>query len=308
MKVRVILASLFLFLIIIHSPSAVCEARDKDANVVVGVFVRSVEKVDLAESTFRMDFYLMFEFETSEASLEEVKQFEFVNGQPSVRLIEENIQESRTELVYRVKGGFVTPFELGKYPFDRHNIEVFLEFPFGTSNFNLEAFPLVNEEMIIVGWDYEGIESRVVEHSYEGENYLSRYILSIKIRRPLLSTILKNIMPITVIAAIALLTFLISASSPSERIALGVSTLLSATAFHLSLLGNIPPTGAFTIADGIMLSVYLIHFYSLLISVYLMRMKDRNAQLRAEKVNRKAILFLPVIIVVPIAIAVILNL
>ncbi len=308
MKVRVIFASLFLLLIIISSPSVVCEAREEDPNVGVTTFVRSVEKVDLSESTFRIDFYLIIEADLSEISLEEVKTFEFVNGDPSIRIMGEEIGEWRADISYRVKGDFVAPFELGRYPFDRHNIEVIIDFLGATPNLNLEANSMVNPEMILVGWDYEGIETRVEEHSYDGENFFPRFILSIKIRRPLLSTILKNIMPITVIAAIALLTFLISANSPSERLGLGVSTLLSATAFHLNLLGNIPPTGAFTIADGIMLSVYLLHFYSLLISVYLMRLKDKQATRKAEKVNRKAIIFLPVIIVVPIAIAVLLNL
>jgi len=104
-----------------------------------------------------------------------------------------------------------------------------------------------------------------------------------------------------------LLTFLISPSNPSQRIGIGVSTLLSATAFHLSLLGGIPPTGEFTIADGIMLAVYLLHLYSLLVSVYLMRMKEREGPVRAEVINRKAVIFLPLIIVLPIAIAIIIN-
>jgi len=307
MKVRVVLASLFLFLIIVSSPSVVCEAREPDLKVYT--FVRSIEKVDLSESTFRIDFYLAIEVDTSEVSLEEMKKFEFVNGEPSMRILEENFRESRAEIVYRVKGDFVAPFELGRYPFDRHEIDVIIDFLGVTPNIRFEAGLLVNPEIILVGWDYEGIEAKETEHSYDGgENMFPRYILSINIRRPLLSTILKNVLPITIIAAMALLTFLISASSPSERIGLGVSTLLSATAFHMSLLGNIPPTGAFTIADGIMLSVYLLHFYSLLVSVYLMRLKDRDDKMRAEKVNKKAMIFLPVVIVIPIAIAVLLNL
>ncbi len=305
MKVRVGLASLFLFLIIVSSPSVVCEAREPDLQV--STFVRSIEKVDLSESTFRIDFYLIIEVDTSEVSLEELI-FEFVNGEPSMRILEETIRDSRAEIVYRVKGDFVAPFELGRYPFDRHKIDVIIDFLDVAPDVRFEAGLLVNPDIILVGWDYEGIEAKETEHSYDGENFFPRFVLSIEIRRPLLSTILKNVLPITIIAAMALLTFLISPRSPSERIGLGVSTLLSATAFHLSLLGNIPPTGAFTIADGIMLSVYLLHFYSLLVSVYLMRLKDRDEKMRAEKVNKKAMIFLPVVIVIPIAIAILLNL
>ena len=309
MKVRLALASFFLLFIIFGFPTFVCEARDGDPNVEIVAVVRNIEKVDLAESTISIDFYLVLNVDTSEVNLEEAKQFEFVNGEPSIRISDETYySESHTELVYRVKGDFVTPFKLGMYPFDRHNIEIMLEFPFATSEITLEPFSWVAEDMVLVGWDYEGIESRVIEYSYDGGDHtLPRFVLDIEIRRPLLSTILKNVLPITVIAAIALMTFLISARSPSERIGLGVSTLLSATAFHMSLLGNIPPTGAFTVADGIMLSVYLLHFYSLLVSVYLMRLKDRDDEMRAEKVNKKAIIFLPLIIVVPIAIAILSN-
>jgi hypothetical protein len=305
----VIFASFFLFIIIISLPSVVCETRDEDPNVEIALVVRNVEKVDLSESTFSVDFYLVLNVDASEVSVEDAKKFEFVNGEPSVRTVDENYySESHTELVYRVKGAFVTPFELGMYPFDRHNIEIIIEFPFASSEIILEPISMVFEEMIIVGWDCEGIESRVVEYTYDaGENYLPRFISSIKIRRPLLSTILKNVLPITVIAAIALMTFLISASNPSERIGLGVSTLLSATAFHLSLLGGIPPTGAFTIADGIMLSVYLLHFYSLFVSVYLMRLKDSEEEMRAKRVNKKAMIFLPLVIFVPILIAILFN-
>ena len=302
----------FLFILItlfVFSASLfVCQASTDDPNVKITTLVRSVEKVDLAESTFRIDFYLVIEADLRDIWIGEVQQFEFANGEPTIRVIEENINEWNAELAYRVTGDFVTQFDLGSYPFDSHSIEVVLDFMFANNEIIIEADSIPNPEMIIVGWDLEGIETRQSIHSYAEEDETSRFIMDIKIRRPLLSTILKNVMPITVISAIALLTFLISADNPSQRIGIGVSTLLSSTAFHLSLLGGIPPIGEFTIADGIMLSVYLIHFYSLLISVYLMRLKEREEPERAVNVNKKAIILLPLIIVIPIAIAILVNL
>ena len=299
-----ILIALFVF----SSSSFVCEASAKDPNVKITTLVRSVEKVDLVESTFRIDFYLMIEADLRDIWVGEVQQFEFANGEPTIRVIQEDINEWNAGLAYRVRGDFVSQFDLGNYPFDSHNIEVVLDFMFANNDIIIETESIPNPEMIIVGWDLEGIETRHSIHSYAEEDETSRFIISIKIRRPLLSTILKNVVPISVISAIALLTFLISANNPSQRIGIGVSTLLSATAFHLSLLGGIPPTGEFTIADGIMLSVYLIHFYSLLISVYLMRLKEREDPVRAEEINKKAIILLPLIIVLPIAIAILINL
>jgi hypothetical protein len=297
-----ILALVVLFFIMFSS-SVSCMARDEVPTVYVRTFVRNVEKIDLSESTFRIDFYLIINFDPSETSLEILRNFEFVNGEPSMRIIE----ETDAEIAYRVKGDFVTSFELGRYPFDRHRIEVLIDILYATSEIDLQPETVINPDIMIVGWDFEGIEAKKIEHTYDGENMFPRYVLSLEIRRPLLSTILKNILPITIISAIALLTFLISVNNPSQRISLGVSTLLSATAFHLSLLGNIPPTGSFTIADGIMLSVYFLHFYSLFISVYLMRLKDVDDEIRAEKVNRKSILFLPFVLIIPILIAILFN-
>ena len=308
MRARAVFTSLLLALILLSSRSVACEARNHDPDLQVRIFVRNVEKIDLAESTFRIDFYLIVEAYLGELSLEQVRQFEFANGEPAIRVIEENIDESHVELVYRVKGDFIADFSLGMYPFDRHKISVILEFLTADADPTFEAVAIEMGDINVVGWENEGIDFQYVEHRYfEDQPPVPRFVLSVNIRRPLMSTILKNVMPIAVISCIALLTFMISAKNPSQRISLGVSTLLSATAFHLSLLGNIPPTGAFTVADGIMLSVYILHFYSLLVSVYLMRLMDRNEEVRAEQLNRRAKLFLPLIVVLPIITALLFN-
>lgn len=51
------------------------------------------------------------------------------------------------------------------YPFDSHNIEVLLDFLFVTNEISIETESITNPEMIIVGWDLEGIESRQINHS-----------------------------------------------------------------------------------------------------------------------------------------------
>ena len=308
MKVRAIFVSLLAVLIIFSSRSAACEASNDVPDAQVRIAVRNIEKIDLSESTFRIDFYLIIEAELGELSLEEVRQFEFANGEPAIRVIEENIGESHVELGYRVKGDFIADYSLGMYPFDRHKISVIMEFLTADAGRTFEALAIEFGDITVVGWENEGIDFQYVEHRYfEDQPPVPRFVLSVYIRRPLMSTILKNVLPIAVISCIALLTFMISVKDPSQRIGLGVSTLLSATAFHLSLLGNIPPTGAFTLADGIMLSVYLLHFYSLLISVYLMRLKDREDEAGAEQLNRRALLFLPLVIIIPIITAILTN-
>lgn len=310
-KAQTILTSIFIFLVISGSRPVLCNVSDVRASnpdITVALLVRSIEKIDLSESIFKIDFYLIISADLRKVNLIQLKQFEFVNGEPTIRTLEENVGEDQADLVYRVKGDFIASYNLGLYPFDYHNIEVILDFSAITTAPSVETLLFGADDMIVVGWENEGIDASVTEYTYlEDQIPFPRIILSTHIRRPLLSSILKNVLPITVIAAIAMLTFLISVNDSSQRIGLGVSTLLSATAFHLSLLGNIPPTSVFTIADGIMLAVYLLHFYSLSVSVFLMKLVERGNELRANQLNKKAIIFLPLVIIIPIITAILIN-
>jgi hypothetical protein len=84
----------------------------------------------------------------------------------------------------------------------------------------------------------------------------------------------------------------------AQRITLGVTTLLSATAFHLSLLSGIPPTGYHTFADKMMLSVYVIFLFNLSVSVYMMRFVEAKRIDDAVHVCRKSQRFLPILIII----------
>jgi hypothetical protein len=72
---------------------------------------------------------------------------------------------------------------------------------------------------------------------------------------------------------------------------------LSATAFHLSLISGIPPTGYLMLADRMMISVYVIFLYNLASSVYIMKSVDDNKMDKALWMKKKSLQFLPVLIV-----------
>ena len=167
MSKRGIFSFILLFLIFSSLPSARVSA--KPSTVVISVFIMNVEKVDLTESKHRIDFYLMFEFDSSEISLDDIRNFQFVNGEPSMRELEVGIDGSQASIVYRVRGDFVTAFKLGRYPFDSHNIEIFIDLPLINIEHNFETNMFSVDTMVIVGWDYEGIESRVEERFYAEE-------------------------------------------------------------------------------------------------------------------------------------------
>ncbi|MEM0216116.1 MAG: hypothetical protein QW612_01025 [Candidatus Bathyarchaeia archaeon] len=277
-------------------PNVKAEENLKPVTLEVGVWLVNVEKVDLSASSYRLDFYLWFKFNPQEVSLSEVREFEFVNGLPTK--YEVRVDEENGYLEYRVKGDFIKTFDFSKYPYETHTLTVELEHKsLNASKLILKADPTssVDEGVNIAGWEIGEFKTYVVEHSY-GDNVYSRFIFSIQIKRPTLSSFVKSVLPVTVITTISLLTFLISPQNFGQRIGLGVTTLMSATTFHLALLSGIPPVGYLTLADKMMISIYVIFLYNLSVSVYIMKLVDMKKIGEAQKFNGKAAKFLPALI------------
>ncbi len=274
------------------------ENLENPTRVYVGIWLVNVEKVDLSASSYRLDFYLWFKFNSSEISLENVAKFEFVNGAPTkIDTVEADEEDGYLE--YRVRGEFIKTFDFTRYPFETHTLTIELEHKnLNASNLILEpdSTSTIDETANVAGWDIAGFEQTITEHAYGNDTY-SRFVFSIYLKRPTLSAFVKSVLPITAITTISLLTFFISPQNFSQRISLGVTTLMSATAFHLALLSGIPAVGYLTLADRMMLSVYVIFLYNLSASVYIMKLVDAKKTEEAQKFNTKAMKLLALLII-----------
>ena len=72
---------------------------------------------------------------------------------------------------------------------------------------------------------------------------------------------------IMVILPIAMISFLVKPENFGPRISLNVTTFLAAVANHLNLTASIPPVGFLTLADRLMISVYIVLVYALAVTV-----------------------------------------
>ncbi len=105
----------FLFSVILVSlPQIERVNAQSTTEVEVGIWLVNVEKVDLAASSFKLDFYLWFNFDPSEISLIEIKEFEFINGAPTKYEIAAEPDEGYLE--YRVRGDFIKTFDFTRLP------------------------------------------------------------------------------------------------------------------------------------------------------------------------------------------------
>ncbi|MEM3728525.1 MAG: hypothetical protein QXF75_04930 [Candidatus Bathyarchaeia archaeon] len=282
------------------------ESQTGPAEVYVGVWLVNVEKVDLAASSYRLDFYLWFKFNHSRINLVDVKKFEFVNGPlGTFPPIEEN--ETRGYVEYRIKGDFIKTFDFTDYPFETHTLTIELEhkeLDASRLRYIADQNSAIDEAINVAGWEIGGYNTIETEHSY-GDETFSRFIFCVQLRRPTLSSFVKSVLPIIVITTISLLTFFISPQNFSQRIGLGVTTLMSATAFHLSLLSGLPPIGYLTFADRMMMSIYIVFLYNLSTSVYIMKLVDAKKTEEAAQFNKKAMKALAVLIVALIIVQII---
>jgi len=306
-------ASWIIVVILLFACLLVGTATLKTANaasimeVEVGIWLVNVEKVDLAASSFKLDCYLWFNFDTSEISLSEVKEFEFINGAPTKYEI---AAEEEGYLEYRVRGDFIKAFDFSQYPFENQELSVQLEHKFLDSTqlvYVSDISSTIDPEATVSGWNIASFETSIDGHSYGTEAY-SRFVSTLVLQRPTISAFIKSVLPISVITTIALLAFFISPTNFAQRIGLGVTTLLSATAFHLSLVNGIPPTGYLTFADRMMIAIYAIFLYNLSVSVYIMRLVDKKKIEEAVKFNKKALRLLPLLIVSVIIVLIITQL
>jgi hypothetical protein len=268
---------------------------DEPVHVQAGVWIINVQKIDLEASTYRLDFYLWFIFNPAQINANEVSQFEFANGQPTIRQIE----ATDSYLEYRVTGDFLKSFDFSMYPFESHDLSIELEHTDLSNDsivYDIDQTSGMEPTSSVAGWNLGNMQSQVQIHSYPDQSF-SRPIFTVTLSRPTISAVIKSVLPLAVITAISLLAFVMAAEDYAQKMALGITTLLSATAFHLSLLSGIPPTGYLTFADRMMISVYILFLFNIGSAVYLMKLSRENKKEKATTYNKKAQKTLPILII-----------
>ncbi len=254
------------------------------------------KKLIYRQSSYRLDFYLWFSFDPSQINATDVDQFEFVNGQPNIKQIDAN----NSYLEYRVTGDFIKTFDFTNYPFESHTLFIELEHENLDNTqliYDIDSTSYIEPTAGVSGWNVGSLQTQVLNHSY-GDQSFSRPEFDVMLSRPLISGIIKDALPLAIITGISLLAFAMAAEDYNNKMALGITTLLSATAFHLSLLSGIPPTGYLTFADRMMIAVYILFLFNIGSAVYLMTLARKNNKEQAKAFNSKTQKLLPILIII----------
>ena len=264
--------------------------------VQVGVYIIDIQSINLASSNYQLDFYLWFNFNSSQINATSVAQFEFINGQPTIK----EIAQSDGYIEYRVTGTFLKTFDFTNYPFESHTLFIELEHENLDNTqlvYTIDPTSFIEPTGGVSGWNTGSLQTQILTHSYGIDQDFSRPEFDVTLGRPLISGVIKDVLPISIITGISLLAFAMAAEDYNNKMALGITTLLSATAFHLSLDSGIPPTGYLTLADRMMISVYILFLYNIGSAIYLMILARKGKKEQATLYNRRSQRLLPIVII-----------
>lgn len=265
------------------------------SRVTAGILLVDVNQINPISGTFNADFYLWF---NSTGSPQFVN-YELVNGQATSVTVESNTTAYQE---YRIRGSFVNNLNFADFPFENHTLSIQVE----SRNMQEGQLTFVPDiqgsgtdpSLVLNGWDLLASSISAAPHTYSGEQTFSRLAFSFTIGRPVPQTFMKDILPLILVVAIAMLSFALPPARSFERVFIGVTTLLAAVQFHVSLLSQIPAVNYLTLIDEVMLTVYGLILYGLGVTVLLARQVDRKDIERAWRLNRKGAILIPAVTVV----------
>lgn len=258
----------------------------------VGIYVISIDELNLAESYYVMTFYLSFTCQTESCNPEG---FEFTNGtiQYMDLLYTEPYYSYKAQVLFREN------FDVRRFPFDIHMLTVSIEDSRRTTDGLTyvvdDQLTDIDPNVVISGWDLNPARlAEVDEHLYPNfaETY-SRYTLSIEIARPWLSTIFKALLPILFILMVAYSLLYLGIERASDTLEIISGALIGAILHHLYLSSLIPPTGYMTLMDAFMSVSYLALVIILFILIRITTLVDAEAHSTATRVHNAAIWLVP---------------
>jgi len=328
MRSQKLAAPLVAILLLVSFLSLVSPAHavtEPPVTVTIGAYVLNVYNFNVGQGTFSADFYLWFSWQGNWSSSASPttplpSDFELMNGVVTKTTLIESDQNlsgsGYNYLIYRIQASMTDAVNLQNYPFDHHDLTIEIEdqdHNEQTLVYSADPESRIDPQVKLQGWQLQTspVNATVISQFYNTtfgdpvQNYTetySRFIISLPIQRPVLSSIAETFLPILLILIVAMISFLIKPTEFGARLGLNVTTLLTAVAFQINLTAGIPQFGFLTLADRLMISLYIILTYSLFMTVSLAAIKSERGARVVRRLNEASALVVPLAMLVLITI------
>ncbi|HPG58942.1 MAG TPA: hypothetical protein PKW98_14075 [Candidatus Wallbacteria bacterium] len=308
------------------SDTAYNEAMKKDRaflknlgtnEVKVGAYVLNYKNLNINNGTCTIDFYFWLIWSNPEL---DPLQFEVMNAAVDYKdlISDETVEvEGRTFkwVNYRIVATTSNDFNFKNYPLDKQAVNIEIEdkeLDISKMNYVISTYEnSIDSRAKIQGWEIRDKDCHITTHKYDtnfgftpenaASSDYSRYVLKTVISRPYFSSMLKVMLPLTVILSLSFISFFLSLDKYSQRISLAVSTVYTSVAFHINLSAAIPQVSYLTLADRLMISIYFMLAVSIVSIVAMTVLVDKKKDELALKINRILIILFPVLCFVVIS-------
>lgn len=298
-----------LLLLALWGISATVLKAAEPEKVLTGVYLMNLYDLNLDENSFYADFYVWFKWKGEI----DPTAIEFVNMVEKWGMTKEPFEDSIILLDggwkyqgFRVEGRFFHPFELERFPLDKHPLEIHLEHPDYPSNALVFVKDTTSKpvfyrpELTLAGWKLLGADLLSQSHNYHTDfgnpdypaTNFSDFVFRFTITRPVSYFVLKLLLPLTIVIFAALGALLFFPSYVDARISLPVGSLLTAVFLQQSYADALPDVGYMVLMDKIYLLAYgliaAVMFQSIVTGNKLQIYKKKNLDLnRLKRRERK---------------------
>lgn len=259
----------FMFLVfgVLFQTHKLC--AEEPLKIRVGIYPIKIESLVLKDGKFQADFYIWFSWKGPK----KLPGFEIMNGAyqfVGAPELDELPDGSRYE-AYRIKGVFNVDVELHNYPFDRHRLEVQIEnqemdrseLIYVPDSENMKSLQNLSK---LMGWKtrsagvFERTHVYTTNFGRKEDSPTSEYsqlAYQVVVERRFMSYIMKSSFPIFVIVLMSLLALWVHPEVIAVRASIGITTLLSIVAYHVTLGNTLPDVGYMVTSDYFFMMAYV---------------------------------------------------
>lgn len=258
---RFVVAALAALVLLLTSGRASAAAPDKTT---VGVYVDQVNGVDLKGGTFTIDFWIWFRF-APRLGPSPIDSFELIGGRinSKTNLIKKTLPDGNEYAAARVNATIQRVFDLRRYPFDKHPLEIVIEdseLDVARGVFVADTTGGVDPNVAVSGWRIDTFESEVNDHLYpsnygdtsiavNAEARYSRYVARVWATRKSNALFVKSTFPLFIAVIVAWCAFFIRPKDASPRVSASVGALFAAAAGTVAINAQLPELEYATFTD-----------------------------------------------------------
>jgi len=220
--------------------------------------------------------------------------FEFVNGKNIERSFE-TFEEDTSGYHYlsiKIRGTFMTPMDVSKYPQDKHILTITIEDKYWNEDKLDYQIDTTNTGMYTIGnsneWHLHFLNPTVTNKIFPLTNdRFSSYSFHVEASRSITPFLVKILVPILLVVFMSMLTFFIPPNELEAQVGLGATALLTIIALNFVISDQLPDVAYLTTADILLIGSYIIVFLALCESLLvnlLHRKRKTNESNRIDKI------------------------